>query len=138
MSLSGLRLLRALNWVCIVTLVACLGGCGSPARPKPTELSSFAPLLDVKRAWRAEIGEVSFPLDVKVIAADVFVATSGGLVQRMDAQVGVARWSLDLEERISAGVGADGDRAAVVTAAGELVVIENGKNYGNSGWVLLH
>ena len=108
-------------------LVGFLAGCAGPAKPKPTELSAVTSLLQVKKAWIVNIGDVSFPLDVKVLGTDVYVASSGGTVSRMDAQTGAVRWSLELGERIAAGVGADGDKAAVVTATGELLTLQNGK-----------
>ena len=108
-------------------LTACLPGCAGPAKPKPTELSSVTSLLDVKKAWTTSIGDVNFPLDVKVSGSDIYVASSGGAVLKLDAQTGAVSWSLELGERIAAGVGADGDKAAVITAGGELVVLQNGK-----------
>lgn len=126
MSSSGL-MRSAMLAVCSAAVAVCLSACGGPAKPRPTELQTLTSLLDIKKSWGSNIGDVSFPLDVRVMATDVVVASGGGLVQRLDAQTGNIRWALELGDRISAGVGADGDKAAVVTAGGELVAIDNGK-----------
>lgn len=110
-----------------VLLVAGMAACSSPAKPKPADLSPVPSLLGVQRVWSSNLGEVIFPLEVKVVASDVYLASGSGLVRKLDAQTGAIRWSTDLGIRIAAGVGADGDKVAVVTVAGELVTLVDGK-----------
>ena len=58
-----------------VLLVSLLAACSStPDGPKPTELGPNSALLGVRLAWSARIGEVTFPIDVKVTGNTVTVA----------------------------------------------------------------
>jgi outer membrane protein assembly factor BamB len=108
-------------------IVASMIGCTSPAKPKPVELPPATSLLSVQKVWSSNIGEVTFPLEVKAVASDVYIASGSGTVSKFDVQTGAIRWSVDLGTRIAAGVGTDGDKVAVVTASGELVTLVDGK-----------
>jgi outer membrane protein assembly factor BamB len=118
---------RSLQVLVLALLACCIAGCGGPAKPKPTELAPVASLLAVKKVWTAQLGEVAFPLEVKVLGQDLYLASSSGTVSMLDAETGAVRWSTELGTRIAAGVGADGDKAAVVTTSGELVTLRQGK-----------
>lgn len=102
-------------------------GCSGSAKPKPTELNHVPAILAVKRVWSSTLGEVSFPLDIKVQGPDVYVASSSGSVSQIEAESGLVRWTTELGSKIGAGVGADGDKVSVVTTDGELVTLHKGK-----------
>jgi outer membrane protein assembly factor BamB len=115
---AGLALLLA---------AALLAGCSSTERPKPAQLEANVPLLSVRQVWSAQIGAVDFPLDVRVQADRVYVASSAGVVAALDAASGKDLWRANLSEALSAGVGSDGRLAAVVTRGNEVVVLDAGK-----------
>jgi outer membrane assembly lipoprotein YfgL len=107
-----------------VSLVACSSG---PQKPKPAELSPGVDLLGVRQAWVTKIAEVSLPLDVRVVDQRVAVAASNGTVAVLDASTGADIWRFSLGSPLSAGIGYDGQRAAVVTLGNEVVVLEAGR-----------
>jgi outer membrane assembly lipoprotein YfgL len=104
-------------------LIACAG----PERPKPAPLAANVPVLGVRAVWSSSIGPVDFPLDVRVVDARAYLASSGGTVAALDTQTGADVWRTKLDVPLSAGVGSDGRYAAVVTRTNELVVLDAGK-----------
>ena len=112
-----------------VVAAACLvAACSStPEGPKPTELGPNAALLGVRLAWSARIGDVNFPMDVKVTGNTITVASSSGVVAAIDARTGGDIWRASLGTPLVAGAGSDGRYAAVVTGNNELVVLDGGR-----------
>ncbi len=127
------RLMRALLNGALRTsaglaIVSVLAGCaGGADKPKPTELGPNAALINVRLAWNARIGPVSLPLDVKVNAASVTLASSDGTVVALDGASGQDLWRASAGSAIAAGAGTDGRYAAVVTRDNDLVVMEQGR-----------
>ena len=119
--LKSFRLLAGA--VLCMAVVACSG----PSKPKPTELGPVPPLMPVTRIWNSAIGEVGFALEAKVIGSLVVLASADGSIRALDVDTGAVRWAARLGSKIVAGVGAAGDKVAVVTSAGELVVLQDGK-----------
>jgi len=111
-----------------LVLAGLLAACSSaPQKPKPAELPPGANLIGVRQAWMSKIGKVEFPLTVRVVGQSVAVAASDGTVAVIDADSGTDRWRTALGAPLSAGVGYDGQRAAVVTLGNEVVVLESGR-----------
>lgn len=103
-------------------------GCSSGLQKhKPAELEPNAGLLGVKLAWTANVGKVDVPLEVKVNGNTVAVASSDGDVGVFDARTGAELWRTNIGSPITAGVGSDGQLAAVVTRSNELVALEGGR-----------
>ena len=112
----------------VIFVLGLLASCSSgPEKPKPAELAPNAGLLDVRLAWSAKVGAVNFPLDVKVSANTVAVASSDGTVASFDARTGTELWRTNVGGQIGAGVGSDGRFAAVVTRANDLIVLDGGR-----------
>ena len=107
-----------------VLLAACAGG---GDKPKPTELGPNPALINVRLAWSAQIGQVGFPLEVKVNGAAITLAGSDGAVAAIDANSGQSLWRTQVGAAIGAGAGSDGRYAAVVTKNNDLVVLERGR-----------
>ncbi|MFT3717415.1 outer membrane protein assembly factor BamB [Pseudorhodoferax sp.] len=105
---------------------ALLAGCGT-SKPKPAELGPDPHLLGVRQAWSARVGRVDLPLDVHVSGAQVALASSDGTVLALDARSGRELWRGAVKGRLSAGVGSDGQRAAVATQDNEIVALEAGR-----------
>lgn len=113
-----------LAWVSALVLV--LVGCASD-RPDPTPLKDITPRIVGRQVWAAQLPAVAFPLQPAVRDGRVALAASDGTVMVLDSQDGKAVWSTSLNARLSAGVGSDGKRVAVVTQGNELVVLEDGR-----------
>jgi outer membrane protein assembly factor BamB len=111
-----------------LSLLAVLAACSSgPLKPKPAELPPSANLLSVRQAWTASLGEMSFPLEMKVVGTSVALASTDGLVTILDARTGDKLWQASAAEPLAAGVGFDGRIAAVMTRNNELVALEAGR-----------
>lgn len=118
---------RVLRHALLTALVVFLAACSSgPQKPKPAELSPGVDLLGVRQVWVSKIGEVSLPLDVRVVDQRVAVAASNGTVAVLDTSTGADIWRFSLGSPLSAGVGYDGQRAAVITLGNEVVALESG------------
>jgi outer membrane protein assembly factor BamB len=113
---------------CALGLLIFLSGCASGGeQPKPAELGPNAALIGVRLAWTAKIGEVSFPMDVKVTGNAITVAGADGSVAAIDARTGGDIWRASVGTPLAAGAGSDGRYAAVVTQSNELVVLDGGR-----------
>ena len=73
------------------------------------------------------LGEITTPLQASVQGTRVVLASSQGMLLELDAQNGQELSRLQLKESITAGVGSDGKRHAVVTSGNELVVVQDGR-----------
>lgn len=108
-----------------------LGGCsmwGGASKAKPLELGPMEPALQVRQAWRAQVGEVgALPLTVQVQGDSVLLASLDGQVTALDARTGQSQWRVALGQPLLAGVGSDGRHTAVVTQGNALVGLAQGR-----------
>ncbi len=105
-----------------------LVACGStPEKFKPTPLSTPANGVGVTQVWTANIGAAQTPLAPVVAEGRVFLASRSGTVAALDAATGRDVWRLEVGAALGAGVGADGQTAAVVTLDNELLAVREGK-----------
>ncbi len=117
---------RALPVIGLVA-VALLSACGSSSKkPQPAELPAVAALMGTQLVWSAQVGEGHASLAPIVAGGRVFVAGGAGNVAALDAATGKDVWRLNLSTPIAAGVGSDGQTAAVVTRNNQLVAIADG------------
>ena len=100
---------------------------GGSAKPQPAELQAVSGDVVAKQAWVARIGAVSFPLDAAVVGSSVFVAGADGVVAAIDARTGQDVWRANAGAPIAAGVGSDGNVAAVVTQGNAVVAFSAGR-----------
>jgi outer membrane protein assembly factor BamB len=117
---------RSCLFVCIGATVL-LAACASSDRPKPAELPANPGLIGVATAWTARQGPVSFPLQLAVAGETLVTASDDGTVRAIEATNGRERWLGSVGESIAAGVGSDGQFAAVVTRSHQLVVLREGR-----------
>lgn len=104
-----------------------LSACGSSSKkPQPAELPAVAALMGTQLVWSAQVGEGHASLAPLVAGGRVFVAGSVGNVAALDAATGKDVWRVNLGTPIAAGVGSDGQIAAVVTRSNQLVAIADG------------
>ena len=124
-TLGGLPLRRAgLGFVAALALAACSSG---PAKVEPAPLAAPATKIATELAWSSKVGEAQSPLALAAIGGRVFVATTSGTVAALDAGTGKDIWRFNVGSPLSAGVGSDGETAAVVTRENQLVAIQNGR-----------
>lgn len=121
---SGRRTLALVGVALTALLVACSSG---PDKPKPAELAPVAALIGTTVAWSAQVGAGHASLVPYVASGRVFVASEAGTVAALNATNGQDVWRLNLATRIAAGVGSDGQTAAVVTRENELVAMAEGR-----------
>lgn len=120
---------RSLRTVCVGMLVVSgLAACSSgPKKPQPTELPPVAALMGTRLAWTAQIGAGTESITPLVASGRVFVASTSGTVAALDGTTGQDVWRLNLGTPIAAGVGSDGQTAAVVTRENQLVALASGR-----------
>ena len=106
---------------------ATLVGCAGPEKPKPAELAPLTALVGIKTAWTSAMGVVDFPLQAQVQGNIVYLADSDGTVAAIDARTGGDVWRVELNAPLSAGVGTDGQFAAVVSRENVLIVLKDGR-----------
>lgn len=109
-------------------LAVLLSACSSsPVKPQPAALPGVSGGLLVNKVWSARLGEITTPLQASVQGTRVVMVSSQGLLLELDAQNGQELWRHELKASITAGVGSDGRRHAVVTDGNELVVVQEGR-----------
>ena len=109
-------------------LMLALSGCSStPEKLKPAPLAAPAKLLETSQVWSVRIGESQAPLAPVVAGGRVFVASSKGAVAALDADTGRDVWRVNVGDELGAGIGADGQSAAVITRNNELVNLRDGR-----------
>jgi outer membrane protein assembly factor BamB len=125
---SPAPLRRVLATFGLVLAAGLLAACSSGAKkPTPAELPPVAALMGTQLAWSAQVGESRVSLAPQVAAGRVFVAGNAGTVAALDAATGKDVWRLNLGTPIAAGVGSDGQTAAVITGNNQLVAIAEGR-----------
>ena len=125
--MSLTRSVERLGAVLLIGVGLLLAACSSVEKPKPQPLGPNPEMLAVKKAWSAQIGEVSLPLRVTSVGTEFAVASNQGLVAVLDGRTGQDVWRVALDAPLAAGVGYDGKHAAVVTKENTLVVLSAGK-----------
>jgi len=109
----------------LMAAAALVAGCASD-KPKPAALEPVTAQIAGRQVWSAKLDSVQFPLAVTSRDGNFIVAGTDGTVLALQAQSGREVWRGQAGARLSAGVGSDGRRAAVVTVDNELVVLDQG------------
>jgi outer membrane protein assembly factor BamB len=127
MGLIVKRQFTALMPVVGVVLMFFLSACSStPDKPAPKALTDFKPQLTLNKVWSAPLGAVASPLTSQVSGDQLAVVSSNGLVLVLNAASGAETWRTNLNTPITAGVGFDGNRVAVITQSNELMALSKG------------
>lgn len=112
----------------LLATAAWLAACSTPAtKPQAGPLPAVEGALAVSRAWTYRLAETGSPLHVAVNGSTVVMSSSLGVLAEIDSETGREISRLDLKQAITAGVGSDGRRHAVVTADNELLVVQGGR-----------
>lgn len=97
----------------------------SAPRHKPTALTEIKPTLAVKSLWTANVGKAGkYFFTPALLGPEVVMAGGGGVVERRVLATGERLWRVDLDQKLSAGVGADATTIAVVGVNGDLIALE--------------
>jgi outer membrane protein assembly factor BamB len=119
---------RVASFLVLPCIALVMAGCASWDKPKPLPLAPIEKPLPVMLVWQTSLGgSVSFGLQVDVRNGVAAFATDEGSIVALDSGSGEEIWRVDLNRRLSAGVGTDGRNYAVVTRDGELVVLQRGR-----------
>jgi outer membrane protein assembly factor BamB len=110
--------------VLLLGLAACSS---SPKKPEPAPLSPFNARVAVRLVWNVSTGPVAPHLQPAVVAGSVFTANAQGQLSHWAADNGALRWRAEVGSALSAGVGSDGQTAAVVTVGNDLVAVADGR-----------
>jgi len=110
----------------LVLLAGCSMFSSSDPRSAPTPLVEFAPELSARTVWTVSVGRGGGSgFAPAVVGEAVYAATPDGVVVKVDAASGQTLWRTELRQPLSAGVGADGRMAAVVTADAHVVALDD-------------
>lgn len=115
---------RGLVLASLLVLAACSS---STKKPEPGPLPALAGGFHASKAWTARVGEITTPLQAAVVGKQLVLASSEGLVLELQGDTGQELWRVQLKDTLTAGVGSDGRRHAVVTSNNELVVLQEGR-----------
>ena len=115
----------------IALLALSLSGCGildwfdSDDAHKPTPLADITSKVTVTPVWNAHIGDAGrYFFTPAQVGDDVVAADNDGDVVRLNSVTGAQVWKVSIDDKLSAGVGADAGTLAVVTVKGDLVVMD--------------
>jgi outer membrane assembly lipoprotein YfgL len=109
-------------------LAAWLAACSStPSKPQPGPLPLVVGGMNAGQAWSYRFAPTGSPLQATAIGNRVLLASVEGLLAEIDADTGREVWRLQLPQPLTAGIGSDGRRHAVVTSGNELVVVQEGR-----------
>lgn len=115
------------SWL-VLAMLAALAACSTgPDKPRPADLPPAAALMGTRLMWTVQMGATDGELVPRAVGDRVFVAGSGGTVAALDAENGRDIWRVNLNTPLAAGIGTDGETAAVVTRGNELVAMAAGK-----------
>lgn len=115
------------TWASAAALVAVLAACSGPSKPVPKDLGANIGLIGVKTAWSAQLGAMESSAQPHVVGSQVLLASAKGIVTALQGETGSVAWQLDVGTPLVSGVGSDGQTAAVMSEAGELIAMSSGK-----------
>lgn len=111
-------------------LAACSWFSG-PSGPKPAELPELPKGKQAPRVlWTASIGEAgAYAFAPALVGESLYAASRGGSVARLEAASGKVLWRVELDMRLSAGVGANERTVVVASDRGDVFALDadNGK-----------
>lgn len=110
-----------------IAVALALTACSGPSKPVPKELGANIGLIGVKAAWSANVGAVESSAELRIVGQHVVVASSKGIVTAFQGDSGSVAWQLDTATPLASGVGGDGQTFAVMSEAGELIVLSSSK-----------
>lgn len=122
------RRLRLSALLPVLAMTVALAACSSSnKKPEPAPLAPVTALVFAKQVWSLQIGATAPLVEPAVAGATVVFANAAGGLFAIDAQTGRESWRADLGSTLAAGVGFDGETAAVVTKDNDLIALSAGR-----------
>lgn len=122
------RRLRLSALLPVLAMTVVLAACSSSnKKPEPAPLAPVTALVSAKQVWSLQIGATAPLVEPAVAGATVVFANAAGGLFAIDAQTGRESWRADLGSTLAAGVGFDGETAAVVTKDNDLIALSAGR-----------
>lgn len=123
------------RWLALGLLAGSLAGCstvsswfGGDGKPRLKDLGPNPGLMAVQQVWTARLGTEVLPAtDVHVQGDTVLIAARDGSVTALDARTGAQLSRFAAGEPLTAGVGGDAERQAVLTRSNQLMVYAEGR-----------
>jgi len=116
---------RLLSGPWIVAAFAALSGCGGAPAQKPAELTEFPPTATLKILWREAVGSAQKHLFFPRVSGNVvYAAGADGGVTGLDKASGKPVLTIEAGERVSGGVGVDGERVLLGTPRGRVLAFD--------------
>lgn len=98
---------------------------GRSSGPQPAPLPTIANPAAVRLLWSASVSRADrFIFGPAVVGDAVYAAGRDGTVTRLDAASGQSAWRVNVERRLSGGVGADARTVVVGTDEGEVIALD--------------
>jgi outer membrane assembly lipoprotein YfgL len=113
----------------VFVVFALIAGCSTTSKIEPTPLQPFEARLTDHSIWQTHVGAMNPNFAVAIKNGQIVLASEKGKISALDIQTGALRWKLDLDDTLSAAVGADAEGAtfAVVSLNNELIVFSRDK-----------
>jgi len=116
----------SLCWVGLSALL--LAACSSVPKPVPTDIGKIEVRQEVTKLDSYELGDVAHSLIPAMIDAEhVLLVTSRGELIDYNPKLHQVNRRMSIDTEISAGVGSDGVRHAVISRQNDLIVVSEGK-----------
>jgi outer membrane protein assembly factor BamB len=116
----------AAHRLALLGAAALLSGCSifsSDSKVKPAELTQFTASAELAELWQGSVGKAGeFVFTPAVVGDSVFAASRGGTVVRYDK--GRETWRISIDDKLSGGVGSDGQLVAVGTPKGDVLTFD--------------
>ena len=126
MTQAGLAAVARALLTCL--LAASVASCGGLSRPKPQALGPIPSSQAVDSLWSLNLGELNASMvPVFTPQGHVVLASQAGEIISVRLSDGQVTERVALNQTLSAGVGSDGQRHALVTRDNVLVVVAQGK-----------
>lgn len=95
----------------------------SDSKVKPAELTAFTASAEIAELWQGSVGKSGeFVFTPAVVEDSVYAASRNGTLVRYDK--GREVWRISIDEKLSGGVGSDGQLVAVGTPKGEVLTFD--------------
>lgn len=120
---------RAGLWFALAALACTLAACSwfsGPSGPKPAPLPELPKGTEAPRVlWTASIGEAgAYAFAPALVGESLYAASRGGSVARLEAASGKVLWRVELDLRLSAGVGANERTVVVASDRGDVFALD--------------
>lgn len=117
---------RATVVAAIMSLSACSMFSSKDPRYEPAPLGSYEAELSAGVRWSVSLsGGAGYGFAPHVVNNSAYAASQGGQVVKVDIASGRALWTTNVNKRLSAGVGADGNVVAVASSDGTVIALND-------------